>query len=48
MAHWWDDVDADFRKFQDQHPDDDRGLVEVAEAGDWQRWYDGGCVPLHG
>lgn len=40
--HWWDNVDADWRRYQEANPDDDRDILEVAESGDWQRWHDAG------
>ncbi len=44
--HWWDDVEQAEKHFREQHPDDDRSLTEIAQSGDWQLWFDGGCVPL--
>jgi len=34
----WRDVDQMEREYREAHPNDDRSLVEIAEAGDWQRF----------
>ena len=34
----WRDVDQMEREYREAYPDDDRSLVEIAEAGDWQRF----------